>query len=184
MRCPRGRKHLACPWGAAAPRCCPNTQISRVPMQHSPEPASFPLLGLAGAAVSTGFGGAAVERHLAVPALGTEGAVGARRGLWYRALSPPRCCRHAEPPCCDPTRCRDVSPPSWGTPGPRYLVAGGAGAAVGSERVVVAGALVLAGAGEAGVALGLDAQGWGPCGEGSGDAAVSMGRQRGWACVC
>lgn len=63
-------------------------------------------------------------------------------------------------------------PPQLGTPGPCYLVAGGAGAAVGAERVVVAGALVLAGAGEAGVALGLDAQGWGPCGEGSGDVAV------------
>lgn len=38
--------------------------------------------------------------------------MGARRGPWHRALSPPGCCGRAEPPCCDPTRHRDVSPPA------------------------------------------------------------------------
>lgn len=54
--------------------------------------------------------------------------------------------------------------PGWSPPSAPHLVAAGAGAAVGAERVVVAGAAVLAGAGHAGVALGLDAQGRRTCG--------------------
>lgn len=85
----RGRKHQTLSqWDARAPRCCPTTRFSCVPTQHSPEPSSFPLLGLAGPPVGTGVGGAATECHLAVPALG-RGRGGSEKGATAPCPAPP-----------------------------------------------------------------------------------------------
>lgn len=113
-----------------APCHCPNTRLSWVPIQYSPEPKSFPLLGLAGSPIGTGVGGAATECHLTVPALGIEGDVGARRVSQHRVLLPLPCptqqgtevCREggmvlqaaspggmADPPHCPFPLCRDRS---------------------------------------------------------------------------
>lgn len=61
----------------------------------------------------------------------------------------------------------------WGPLGPGYLVATGTGAAVRAKGVIVAGALVLTGAGETGVALGLDTQCRWACGMGGMETPVS-----------
>lgn len=79
----------------------------------------------------------------------------------------------ADPLCC-PSPLQGRVPSCWGPPGPGYLVTTGAGTAVGAEGVVLAGALVLAGAGEAGVALGLDAEGRWACGTGGVEMTVSV----------
>lgn len=95
-----------------------------------------------------------------------------RRGAVPQAASPRGT---AEPPALLSSPLQGLVPLHWGPPGPAYLVAAGAGAAVEAEGVVVAGALVLAGAGEAGVALGLDAQGGWACGTGGAEMALSAG---------
>lgn len=82
---------------------------------------------------------------------------------------------HGRAPALPPSPLQGWVPPRWGPPGPGYLVATGAGAAVEAEGVIVAGALVLAGAGEAGVALGLDAQGGWACRMGGTEMTVSAG---------
>lgn len=88
----QGRKHQTMSlWDARALCHCPNTHLSWVPIQYSPEPKSFPLLGLAGSPIGTGVGGAATECHLTVPALGIEGDVGARRVPQHRVLLPLPC---------------------------------------------------------------------------------------------
>lgn len=76
------------PWDARVPWYCPNTHFSWVPVQHSPEPSSFPILRLAGPPVGTGVGGAATEWHLTVPALGKDGKVGGRRVPQHMPISP------------------------------------------------------------------------------------------------
>lgn len=122
------------PWDARLPCYCPNTHLPWVPVQHLPEPSSFPILRLAGPSVGAGVGGAATECHLAVPALGKDGKVGARRVPQHLPSSPhptqqdavahreaeilqaesPR--GEAETLLCSPALCRDVSP---GTGDPR-----------------------------------------------------------------
>jgi len=81
---------------------------------------------------------------------------------------------HGRAPVVPPSPLQGWGLLGWGPPGPGYLVAAGTGAAVEAEWVVVASALVLAGAGEAGVALGLDAQGGWACGTGGTETTVSV----------
>lgn len=86
---------------------------------------------------------------------------GVHRGQTVLLAVSPR----GSPPCSFPL-CRDMSPCTGDPQGPWYLVATGAGAAVETKGIIVAGALVLTGVGEAGVALGLYAQGRWACGTG------------------
>lgn len=82
---------------------------------------------------------------------------------------------HSRPPTLPPSPLQGWVPLRWRTPGPGYLVATGAGTTVEAEGVVVASALVLAGAGEAGVALGLDAQGRRACRTGGAEMTIQWG---------
>lgn len=83
----------------------------------------------------------------------------------------------AESSCCSLSLCRYAPPPGWGPLGPGYLVATGAGAAVGAKWVIVAGALVLAGARQAGVTLGLDTQGRWACRMGGAEITINVGSE-------
>lgn len=184
--CRRQRKYQNfSPWDARAPCYCSNTHFSLVPVQHSPEPSSFPLLRLTGPSVGTGVGGAATECHLAVPALGKNGKVGGRRVPQHLPSSPlptqqdavahreGRWSHRQQDPALFPCPLQGHFPMHWGPLGPGYLVATGTGTAVGAKGVIVAGALILTGAGEAWVALGLDAQGRWTCGMGGTEMTIS-----------
>lgn len=85
---------------------------------------------------------------------------------------------HGRAPMLPPPPLQGWVPPCWGPLGRGYLVATEAGTVVGAQGVVVACALVLAGAGEAGVAFGLDAQGRRACWTGGADVTISVGSDR------
>lgn len=82
---------------------------------------------------------------------------------------------HGRPPTLPLSPLQGQVLPHWELLEPWYLVATGAGTAVGAEGVVLAGALVLTGAGEAWVALRLDTQGRWACRTGGEEVTTSVG---------
>lgn len=97
-------------------------------------------------------------------------AVAHREGRWSHRQQAPGAWQRL---CSAPLLSAGTRPHALGTLGPGYLVATGTGTAVGAKGVIVAAALILTGAGEARVALGLDAQGRWTCGMGGTEMTIS-----------